>query len=132
MMATDARPREELRLMFAELARTGDTNLRDELVEAHLGLAGHLARRFVYRGESYDDLVQVASIALIKAVDRFDPDRRGIHYLRHPDHPGRAQAPFPGQGMGHPGPTTPPGAVPEPQPVGGLAVPDAQAVTDDR
>jgi RNA polymerase sigma-B factor len=78
-MATDARPREELRLMFAELARTGDSSLRDELVEAHLGLAGHLARRFVYRGESYDDLVQVASIALIKAVDRFDPER-GVEF----------------------------------------------------
>ena len=65
--------------MFAELARTGDSRLRDELVEAHLGLAGHLARRFVYRGESYDDLVQVASIALIKAVDRFDPER-GVEF----------------------------------------------------
>ncbi len=75
-MATEARPREELRLMFAELARTGDSRLREELVEAHIGLAGHLARRFVYRGESYDDLVQVASIALIKAVDRFDPNRK--------------------------------------------------------
>src|SRR5580704_2254799 len=74
-MATDARPREELRLMFAELARTGDSSLRSELVEAHVGLAEHLARRFVYRGEAYDDLVQVGSIALIKAVDRFDPDR---------------------------------------------------------
>lgn len=65
--------------MFAELARTGDSSLRDELVEAHIGLAGHLARRFVYRGESYDDLVQVASIALIKAVDRFDPER-GVEF----------------------------------------------------
>jgi RNA polymerase sigma-B factor len=61
--------------MFAELARSGDITLRTQLVEAHLGLAEHLARRFVYRGEAYDDLVQVASIALIKAVDRFDPDR---------------------------------------------------------
>jgi RNA polymerase sigma-B factor len=61
--------------MFAELARTGDSQLRSQLVEAHLGLAEHLARRFVYRGEAYDDLVQVASIALIKSVDRFDPDR---------------------------------------------------------
>jgi RNA polymerase sigma-B factor len=49
------------------------------LVEAHIGLAQHLARRFVYRGEAYDDLVQVASIALIKAVDRFDPER-GVEF----------------------------------------------------
>ncbi len=79
MMSTEARPREELRLMFVELARTGDAGLRSELIEAHVGLAEHLARRFVYRGESYDDLVQVASIALIKAVDRFDPDR-GVEF----------------------------------------------------
>ena len=37
-------------------------------------MAHHLARRFANRGESYDDLVQVASVALIHAVDRFDPD----------------------------------------------------------
>src|ERR1700682_1738306 len=74
-MPIDARPREELREMFAEFARTGDDALRSQLVEAHLGLAQHLARKFVYRGEPYDDLVQVASLALIKAVDRFDPDR---------------------------------------------------------
>jgi RNA polymerase sigma-B factor len=78
-MSTDARPREELRRMFAELARSGDSELRSELIEAHIGLAEHLARRFVYRGEAYDDLVQVASIALIKAVDRFDPDR-GVEF----------------------------------------------------
>jgi RNA polymerase sigma-B factor len=65
--------------MFVELARTGDAGLRSELIEAHIGLAEHLARRFVYRGESYDDLVQVASIAVIKAVDRFDPDR-GVEF----------------------------------------------------
>jgi RNA polymerase sigma-B factor len=73
--STDARPREELREMFSEFARTGDQALRSELVEAHIGLAHHLARRFVYRGEPYDDLVQVGSMALIKAVDRFDPER---------------------------------------------------------
>jgi len=65
--------------MFAELARSGEPGLRSRLIEAHIGLAEHLARRFVYRGESYDDLVQVASIALIKAVDRFDPDR-GVEF----------------------------------------------------
>ena len=49
--------------------------MRDELVTEHLGLAHQLARRFSNRGETYDDLVQVASMAIIKSVDRFDPGR---------------------------------------------------------
>ena len=60
---------------FAEFAATRDPRLRESLVEAHLGLAHQLARRFANRGESHEDLVQVASVALIHAVDRFDPDR---------------------------------------------------------
>jgi len=60
---------------FVEFAATRDPGLRSRLVEAHLGLAHHLARRFGNRGETRDDLVQVASLALIHAVDRFDPDR---------------------------------------------------------
>ncbi len=42
-------------------------------------MAHQLARRFVSRGENYDDLVQVASLALVKSVDRFDPDR-GVEF----------------------------------------------------
>ena len=53
--------------------------LRSRLIEAHLGLAEHLARRFAHRGEAYDDLVQVSSLALVKAVDRFDPER-GVEF----------------------------------------------------
>ena len=48
---------------------------RDSLVEQHLPLVEHLARRFRNRGEPYDDLVQVATIGLIKSVDRFDLGR---------------------------------------------------------
>jgi RNA polymerase sigma-B factor len=79
MNPTEAPPREELREMFSEFARSRDQQLRSLLVEAHIGLAHHLARRFAYRGEPYDDLVQVGSLALIKAVDRFDPDR-GVEF----------------------------------------------------
>jgi RNA polymerase sigma-B factor len=68
-----------MREKFVELAQTGDQRLRDELVETHLGLAYQLARRFSNRGESFDDLAQVASIALIKSVDRFDP-ARGVEF----------------------------------------------------
>jgi RNA polymerase sigma-B factor len=64
----------ETHKMFVEFARTRDERLRDELVEAYLGLAHQLARRFTNRGETYEDLVQVASIALIKSVERFDLD----------------------------------------------------------
>lgn len=50
-------------------------SLRSELVELHLPLAEYLARRFGNRGESHEDLAQVATIGLIKAVDRFDLER---------------------------------------------------------
>ena len=62
-----------------EYADRGDERLRNDLVEAHLGLARQLARRFTNRGEPYDDLVQVASLALVKSVDRFEPDR-GVEF----------------------------------------------------
>ena len=52
-----------------------DAAQREELITANLGLAHQLARRFLHRGEPLDDLVQVASVALVKSVDRFDPDR---------------------------------------------------------
>ncbi|MCK4176589.1 sigma-70 family RNA polymerase sigma factor [Aciditerrimonas ferrireducens] len=48
---------------------------RHALVEAHLGLATHLARRFAARGEPFDELVQVARLALVGAAARFDPSR---------------------------------------------------------
>jgi len=60
---------------FAAYRRTGDRRLRDELVEDHVPLAQFLARRFSHRGEPHEDLVQVALLGLLKAVDRFDPER---------------------------------------------------------
>jgi RNA polymerase sigma-B factor len=52
---------------------------RDRLVEMHLPLVEYLARRFAGRGEPLDDLVQVGTIGLIKAVDRFDTER-GVEF----------------------------------------------------
>ena len=52
---------------------------RDDLVALHLPLVEHMARRFAGRGEPLDDLVQVGTIGLIKAVDRFDSDR-GVEF----------------------------------------------------
>jgi RNA polymerase sigma-B factor len=91
---TDERPLGEpqeptdLRTRTAELfaamgsAPAGDpahTLARDGLVALHMPLVEHLARRFRNRGEPYDDLVQVATIGLIKAIDRFDLDR-GVEF----------------------------------------------------
>ena len=67
--------RDELRRKFEAYSESRDPALRDQLVTAHLGLAEYLARRFANRGEPLDDLIQVASVGLLKAVDRFDPDR---------------------------------------------------------
>ncbi|HEX2192376.1 MAG TPA: RNA polymerase sigma factor SigF [Acidimicrobiales bacterium] len=74
-MAFDADERDDLRRKFRDYADTKDPGLREELVTAHIGLAEYLARRFTNRGEPLDDLVQVASLGLLKAVDRFDPER---------------------------------------------------------
>ncbi|MFE6194352.1 RNA polymerase sigma factor SigF [Streptomyces sp. NPDC057838] len=49
--------------------------VRDEIVEAWLPMADRLAGRFRSRGESYEDLRQVAALGLVKAVDRYDPER---------------------------------------------------------
>src|SRR5438552_897908 len=67
--------RDELRRKFEQYAESRNPALRDQLVTAHLGLAEYLARRFANRGEPLDDLIQVASVGLLKAVDRFDPER---------------------------------------------------------
>jgi len=53
--------------------------IRDRLVEVHLPLVEHLARRFAGRNEPMPDLVQVAAIGLLKAIDRFEP-ARGLEF----------------------------------------------------
>jgi RNA polymerase sigma-B factor len=71
--------------LFAELAtlEKGDPRrerLREILVEEHLPLVRHFARRFSNRGEPFDDLLQVGTLGLIAAIDRFDPSR-GVEFL---------------------------------------------------
>jgi RNA polymerase sigma-B factor len=74
------RERELLRLV-ADLPEDDPRRVaaRDEIVTMHLPLASFLARRFRDRGESMDDLTQVATIGLLKAVDRFEPER-GVEF----------------------------------------------------
>lgn len=74
-MALPDEERQHLRARFADYQRTGDLAIRDELVAAHLRLAIHLARRFANRGVPQDDLDQVAALGLLKAIDRFEPER---------------------------------------------------------
>jgi RNA polymerase sigma-B factor len=69
----------EIDTRFETLRRTGDRALRNELVEDFRWLATFCARRFSNRGEPRDDLLQVALLGLVKAVDRFDP-RRGAAF----------------------------------------------------
>ncbi|HAH86035.1 MAG TPA: SigB/SigF/SigG family RNA polymerase sigma factor [Armatimonadetes bacterium] len=61
--------------LFAEFARTRDSKIRNRLVEMHQNLVRFLAGKFVNRGEPIEDLVQVGTIGLINAIDRFDPER---------------------------------------------------------
>ena len=63
------------RLLFHRCQRDGDLAARRQLIERYLPLARSLARRYEMRGEPLDDLVQVASLGLVKAIDRFDPER---------------------------------------------------------
>src|SRR3954454_2768674 len=65
----------EERELFARYRRRPDPALRDHLVERFLPLARHLAARYDRHGHSHDDVFQVACVALVKAVDRFEPDR---------------------------------------------------------
>jgi RNA polymerase sigma-B factor len=63
------------RRLFERYQRTGDRAAHAELTERFLPLARSLARRYERGGDSLDDLTQVASLALLKAIDRFDPQR---------------------------------------------------------
>ncbi len=58
---------------FERYRASGDRELRNELIEEHRWLAVHCAQRFAHKGEPLDDLVQVAMLGVLKAVERFDP-----------------------------------------------------------
>jgi RNA polymerase sigma-B factor len=72
--------RDRSRQLFLALSvQTSDgasrQQLRDALVELHLPLVRYLANRFVGRGEPHDDLLQIGTLGLLQAIDRFEPDR---------------------------------------------------------
>lgn len=60
--------------LFKLYKESGDIRIRNEIAEKYLYIADILAKKFIGRGVEYDDLKQVASYALLRGIDRFDPD----------------------------------------------------------
>jgi RNA polymerase sigma-B factor len=74
-MAVTSNQTVDSNVLFVKWAKHGDVPARDALIERFLPLARKLARRYAGSNEPYEDLVQVASLGLVKAVERFDPGR---------------------------------------------------------
>jgi RNA polymerase sigma-B factor len=72
---TKSRRQVENKELFIRWHRSGDRRAREELVDRFLPLARNLARRYAGAREPFDDLLQVASLGLVKAIDRFDEER---------------------------------------------------------
>lgn len=67
-------------VLFLEYNTSPNTELRNKLTAKYIYLAEVLSRKFINRGVDYDDIYQVACIALIKAVERFSPDK-GVKFI---------------------------------------------------
>src|SRR5437764_3605665 len=63
------------KILLRRYHEEGDLQAREKLIEQYMSLVRSLARRYSYRGEQLEDLVQIGAIGLIKAIDRFDLDR---------------------------------------------------------
>jgi len=63
------------KILLRRYHEEGDLQAREKLIEQYMSLVRSLARRYAYRGEQLDDLVQIGAIGLIKAIDRFDVNR---------------------------------------------------------
>ena len=74
--------KERTRELFERLRNEHDETAREQLVVNHLNLVRYLASKFKNRGEPIEDLVQVGTIGLIKAIDRFDPER-GLEFTTY-------------------------------------------------
>jgi len=68
-------PRLDDKLLLRRYHEQGDLQAREQLIEQYMSLVRSLARRYSYRGEQLEDLVQIGAIGLIKAIDRFDINR---------------------------------------------------------
>lgn len=74
--------KDRTRELFRQYKEEGSAEARDQLIMSHLNLVRFLASKFKNRGESLEDLVQVGTIGLIKAIDRFDPER-GLEFTTY-------------------------------------------------
>ena len=74
--------KDRTRELFRRFKEEGDAEARDQLIVNHINLVRFLASKFKNRGESLDDLIQVGTIGLIKAIDRFDPER-GLEFTTY-------------------------------------------------
>ena len=63
------------KILLRRYHEDGDLKAREQLIEQYMSLVRSLARRYSYRGEQLEDLVQIGAIGLIKAIDRFDLER---------------------------------------------------------
>jgi RNA polymerase sigma-B factor len=68
-------PRIDDKILLRKYHEEGDLHAREQLIEQYMSLVRSLARRYSYRGEQLEDLVQIGAIGLIKAIDRFDIER---------------------------------------------------------
>ncbi|MEP6813513.1 MAG: SigB/SigF/SigG family RNA polymerase sigma factor [Actinomycetota bacterium] len=68
-------PRINDKILLRRYHEDGDLAAREQLIEQYMSLVRSLARRYSYRGEQFEDLVQIGAIGLIKAIDRFDLER---------------------------------------------------------
>lgn len=65
---------ENMNALFQRYKETGDVAVRNQIAEKYLYIADIIAKKFVGRGVDFDDLKQVASLALVRGIDRFDPE----------------------------------------------------------
>ncbi len=82
MAARRLLPKTKRRELFQRLRERRDRSARETLILAHQRLAVYVAKKFADRGESLEDLIQVAQLGLIKAIDRYDPSR-GIEFTTY-------------------------------------------------
>lgn len=75
MTKSKKKKKDEIQELFEEYSKTKDKKLRDELIEKNLYIAEILSKKFIGKGIDYDDIFQIASLGLILAVERYEPER---------------------------------------------------------